>query len=151
MKKGNIYYSAWDWIISWIILVLVVVCVGATIWIDLLVGLTLAVFVIIVALLAFCSTYYEICGNELIVHSSFRVYTIPINEIKEIRPTKSWLAAPAASLTKRLEIIFKDRRILKKSNPFIILPLIISPSRQNEFIRQLQTVNPDIITALNKD
>ncbi|WP_290147489.1 PH domain-containing protein [uncultured Duncaniella sp.] len=63
----------------------------------------------------------------------------PIDKIKEIKPTKSVLSSPATSLTHRLAITFTNRKILKSS-----IPLIISPVRQEEFIRHLLSINPEI-------
>ena len=82
----------------------------------------------------FIGTYYRIDGNKLVVYSLFIPTAYPIDKIKEIKPTKSVLSAPATSLSHRLAITFTDRKILKS-----YIPLIISPVRQEEFIRQLPT------------
>lgn len=90
-------------------------------------------------LVTFCSIYYKIDGNKLVVYSFFIPTAYPIDKIKEIKPTKSILSSPATSLTHRLAITFTDRKILKSS-----IPLIISPVHQDVFIRQLLSINPDI-------
>lgn len=90
-------------------------------------------------LLTFLGIYYRISVNELIVYTFFMPTSYPIDKIAEIKPTKSVLSSPATSLTHRLAITFTDRKILKST-----IPLIISPVRQEEFIRQLLAVNPDI-------
>lgn len=85
------------------------------------------------------SIYYRIDGDKLVVYTFFIPTAYPIDKIKEIKPTKSVLSSPATSLTHRLAITFTDRKILKSS-----IPLIISPVRQEEFIQQLLSVNPEI-------
>ena len=83
--------------------------------------------------------YYQIDGDQLVVYSFFIPTAYPIDKIKEINPTKSVLSSPATSLAHRLAITFTDRKILKSS-----IPLIISPVRQEEFIRHLLSINPEI-------
>ena len=83
-------------------------------------------------LVTFLSIYYRIDGDKLVVYTFFIPTAYPIDKIKEIKPTKSVLSSPATSLSHRLAITFTDRKILKSS-----IPLIISPVRQDEFIRQL--------------
>ena len=88
---------------------------------------------------SFLSIYYRIDGDRLVVYSFFIPTAYPVDKIKEIKPTMSVLSSPATSLTHRLAITFTDRKILKS-----YIPLVISPVRQDEFIRQLLTVNPEI-------
>ena len=90
-------------------------------------------------LLTFIGIYYRIDEDKLIVYTFFVPTAYPIAKIKEIKTTKSVLSAPAASLTHRLAITFTDRKILKSTTP-----LIISPVRQKEFIKQLLIINPEI-------
>lgn len=90
-------------------------------------------------LVTFLSIYYRIDGDKLVVYSFFIPTAYPIDKIKEIKPTKSVLSSPATSLTNRMAITFTDRKILKSS-----IPLIISPVRQEEFIRHLLSINPEI-------
>ena len=98
-----------------------------------LLAVIIAVFFVLIEVAAFLSTYYEVSGRELIIHSSFKVITYPIDNITDIKPTNSWLAAPAASLGKRIAITFTDKDIL-----------IISPAKQSEFISRLLSINPEI-------
>ena len=91
------------------------------------------------ALLTFIGIYYRIDGDKLVVYSFFVPTAYPIDKIKEIKPTKSVLSSPATSLSHRLAITFTDRNILKSS-----IPLIISPMRQEEIIRHLLSINPEI-------
>ena len=90
-------------------------------------------------LVTFLSIYYRIDGDKLVVYTFFISTAYPIDKIKDIKPAKSVLSSPATSLTHRLAITFTDRKILKSS-----IPLIISPARQKDFIRQLLSVNPKI-------
>lgn len=94
---------------------------------------------LIFVLVTFLSIYYRIDGDKLVVYTFFIPTAYPIDEIKEIKPTKSVLSSPATSLTHRLAITFTDRKILKSTTP-----LIISPVRQEEFIRQLLAINSEI-------
>lgn len=136
---GTRYNSLWDGS-TWSILGFVVICclwpcfLGIGIW-PAIISLLMPVLV----LLAFIGTYYKIDGDKLVVYSFFIPTIYPIDKIKEIKPTKSILSSPATSLTQRLAITFVDRGILKSSNP-----LIISPVHQDEFIRHLQSINPEI-------
>lgn len=90
-------------------------------------------------LVTFLSIYYRIDVDKLVVYTFFIPTAYPIDKIKEIKPTKSVLSSPATSLSHRLAITFTERNILKSSSS-----LVISPVRQEEFIRQLLSVNPEI-------
>ncbi|MDE6418416.1 MAG: PH domain-containing protein [Duncaniella sp.] len=94
---------------------------------------------LIFVLIGFIGTYYRIDGDKLAVYQFFRPTAYPIDKISEISPTKTILTSPANSLTHRIAIRFSDRKVLKSS-----IPLVISPSRQAEFIRQLSAINPKI-------
>lgn len=143
-KYGDMKFnSRWDgstWFILGFVTVLVAVC-------SIVPGFTddgIAPVIICLAVLAFIlvtflSTYYRIDGDKLIVYTLFISQTYPIAKIKEVKPTKSLLSAPATSLTHRLAISFTDRKIMKST-----MPLVISPVRQDEFIRRLLAINPEI-------
>ncbi|MDE6384061.1 MAG: PH domain-containing protein [Paramuribaculum sp.] len=90
-------------------------------------------------LVTLLSVYYKIDGDQLIVYQFFISTAFPINKIAEIKPTKSILSSPAASLKHRIAITFTDRSVLKSRDP-----LIISPVRPEEFVAQLRAVNPNI-------
>lgn len=136
---GTRYNSRWDGS-TWFILGLVAVfCfvpgfMDEGIW-PVVIYFALLAFVLV----TFLGIYYRIDGDKLVVYSFFIPTASPIDKIKEIKPTKSVLSAPATSLTHRMAITFSERKILKSS-----IPLIISPLRQEEFIRQLLSVNPEI-------
>lgn len=136
---GTKYNSMWDGS-TWLMLGLVAACCLVPCFIDHSLWLvTLCLAMLAFVLLTFQGIYYRIDGDKLIVYSFFIPTAYPIDKIKEIKPTKSVLSAPATSLSHRLAITFTDRKILKSS-----IPLIISPARQDEFIRQLLSINLQI-------
>ena len=136
---GTRYNSQWDGS-TWFILGLVAVCCVVPCFLDDGIWPTIICIVMLAfVLVTFLSIYYRINGDILVVYSFFIPTAYPIDKIKEIKPTKSVLSSPATSLSHRLAITFTDRKILKSS-----IPLIISPVRQEEFIRQLLSVNPQI-------
>lgn len=139
-KFGGIKYnSMWDGS-TWLMLGLVAGCCLVPCFIDHSLWLvTLCLAMLVFVLLTFIGIYYRIDGDKLVVYSFFVPTGYPIDKIKEIKPTKSVLSSPATSLSHRLAITFTDRKILKSTTP-----LIISPMRQEEFIRQLLSVNPEI-------
>lgn len=139
---GTRYNSRWD-VSTWTILALVaVLCVIPCVGDDGIVPIIICVASLAFIIVTLCSIYYRIDGDSLVIYQFFIPKAFPISKIKEIRPTKSVLSAPATSLTHRIAITFTDRKVLKS-----VMPIIISPVRQSEFIRQLLAVNPDIDTS----
>lgn len=138
---GTLYRSRWD-LSTWLILLFeVAVCIWP-VFIELsLLPIVLAAVFPLMTIFFLLGIYYRIDGNNLVVYELFRPTAYPIDKIAEIRPTKSVLSSPAASLTHRLAIKFTDRAVPKST-----MPLIISPERQKEFIEQLLSINPDIRT-----
>lgn len=136
---GTRYSSMWDGS-TWFILGLVAVCCVIPCFLDDGIWPTIICIVMLAfVLVTFRSINYRIDGDKLVVYSFFIPTAYPIDKIKEIKPTKSVLSSPTTSLTHRLAITFTDRKILKSS-----IPLIISPVRQEEFIRHLLSINPEI-------
>lgn len=136
---GARYNSIWDGS-TWFILGIVAACCIVPCFMDNGIWPTIICLVMLAfILLIFISIYYRIDGDKLVVYQFFIPTAFPIDKIKEVKPTKSVLSAPATSLTHRLAITFTDRKVLKSS-----MPIIISPVRQEEFIRQLLSVNPKI-------
>ena len=136
---GTRYSSMWDGS-TWLILGLVAACCVVPCFLDDGIWSTIICLVMLAfVLVTFLSIYYRIDGDKLVVYSFFIPTAYPIDKIKEIKPTKSVLSSPATSLVHRLAITFTDRKILKSS-----IPLIISPVRQEEFIRHLLSINPEI-------
>jgi hypothetical protein len=137
--EGTRYNSKWDGS-TWFILGQVAVCCAVPYFLDDGIWPTIICLVMLAfVLVTFLSIYYRIDGDTLVVYSFFIPTAYPIDKIKEIKPTKSVLSSPATSLSHRLAITFTDRNILKSS-----IPLIISPMRQEEFIRHLLSINPEI-------
>lgn len=143
-KFGGIRYnSLWDWS-TWLIMAF---SVGACIWPLFLdddrtwriVLIILTCVFIAFLLVLFKGIYYRIDGNNLVVYQFFVPNVFPIDKIESVKPVRSMLSAPAASIIHRIAIKFSDRKVLKSS-----MPLIISPVRQEEFIARLLSVNPDI-------
>ena len=136
---GTRYNSRWDGS-TWFILGIVAACCIVPCFMDNGIWPTIICLVMLAfILLIFISIYYRIDGDKLVVYQFFIPTAFPIDKIKEVKPTKSVLSALATSLTHRLAITFTDRKVLKSS-----MPIIISPVRQEEFIRQLLSVNPKI-------
>lgn len=141
MKKfgGTKYNSMWDGL-TWLMLGLVVACCLVPCFLDHSLWLvTLCLAMLAFVLLTFIGIYYRIDRDKLVVYSFFIPTAYPIDKIKEIKPTKSVLSSPATSLSHWLAITFTDSKILKSTTP-----LIISPVHQEEFIRQLLSINPQI-------
>lgn len=141
MKKssGTRYNSIWDES-TWFILGLIAACCIVPCFLDDGIWPTIICLVMLAfVLVTFLSIYYRIDGDKLVVYTFFIPTAYPIDKIKDIKPTKSVLSSPATSLTHRLAITFTDRKILKSTTP-----LIISPVRQEEFIRQLLAINSEI-------
>lgn len=125
-------------------------------WIVLLVyGLTLApvvplfcvdfsivVFVIVCAILLFCTLLlfnikYVVDGKSLIIKVLFLYTEYSIDDIREIKSTKTFLSAPAASLD-RIEIVFKDKS-----------SVVISPASKKAFVEKIRiSCHHDIKTSL---
>ncbi len=133
------YNFRWDGS-TWFILGLVAVCCVVPCFMDDGIWPTIICLVMLAfVLVTFLSIYYRIDDDKLVVYTFFIPTAYPIDKIKEIKPTKSVLSSPATSLIHRLAITFTDRKILKSS-----IPLIISPVRQEGFIQQLLSINPEI-------
>lgn len=139
-KYGGIKYnSVWDKS-TWFIIGLVAACCIIPCFLDDGIWPTIiSIIMLLFVLISFLSIYYKIDGDKLVVYTFFMPTAYPIDQIKDIKKTDSVLSAPATSLSRRLAITFKSRSILKSTTP-----LIISPVRQQEFIEQLLSINPEI-------
>lgn len=80
--------------------------------------------------------YYVIDGDTLVIHNSIVRHKIDIHAIRRIEISRSWLSAPAASL-RRIRIIYSKYD-----------DVLVSPVRQDEFIKELLKVNPDIVVEV---
>lgn len=134
------YKSQWD-ATTWTVIAIVMTCCIIPCFTAerLLTPLIICVAVFTFLIVAFNSIYYKIDGNQLIVYSFFIPRRYPIDKIEKIAPSNSIISAPATSLSRRLAITFTDRKILKS-----YMPLLISPVNQDEFIKQLLDINPNI-------
>ncbi len=98
-------------------------------WIPFFINLLLYVSVVYLMV----SIKYEINESQLIIHQAMGKMVIDINTIKSIEPTHTILSAPASSLD-RLRISYNKYD-----------DVVISPRRKEEFIRQLHSINPNIV------
>ena len=83
-----------------------------------------------------CHTHYTIDHDHglLIIKGGILVSDkIKIAEITAIKPTQTWLSAPALSVKHRLEVRYGRRRTV-----------VISPRNRAAFIAELQAINPAI-------
>lgn len=143
MKQSDVrtFKSRWDRS-TWILLMLVTVCFIASFFLNddgcfpIIIAGLIWIFVIVLMI----SIRYEVKVDQLVVYRLFIPFTVPVSKIAEIRPIKSYLSAPATSLTHRIALKMKDRSVLKSS-----MPLVLSPDNQAEFIETLIRINPDII------
>jgi hypothetical protein len=105
---------------------------------DVIIPLAAAVLIIWLIL----STYYDINAKMLKVVSGPVRYTIDIDKIKSVRPSRNPLASPALSLD-RLEITY-SRPTDKVETRYSWKTILISPKNKDQFIRELLKVNPNI-------
>ena len=98
-------------------------------WIPFFINLLLYVSVVYLMV----SIKYEINDSQLIIHQAMGKMVIDINTIKSIEPTHTILSAPASSLD----------RLCISYNKYD--DVVISPGRKEEFIRQLHSINPNIV------
>lgn len=96
------------------------------------IALLLMVAVVAATLVLIYGIRYTIAGEQLIVECSFVRSKFDIGSIKSIKPTRSVLSAPAASID-RIEIRLSNRKIL-----------IVSPKEKSRFVNQLLAINPSI-------
>ncbi len=141
MKKygGTRYNSLWDGS-TWLIIALVVACCIWPIFLDDgILPVIISCIVLVSIIVLFKSIYYKIDGDKLVIYQFFVPSEYPIDKIESVLSTKSVLSSPATSITHRIAIKFSDRKILNS-----VMPIIISPVRQQEFIDQLVSINPNI-------
>ncbi|GAK06161.1 hypothetical protein JCM19037_4737 [Geomicrobium sp. JCM 19037] len=80
--------------------------------------------------------HYKLTDNQLHIYFCFfiRAKSIPLQEIQAIRPTRSLISAPAASI--------KDRLELERSG--WLMPIIVSPKDQSGFIAHIERIHPSV-------
>lgn len=78
------------------------------------------------------ATDYRLVGNELLIRSGPMRWRIPLQDIRRVEPSRSWLSSPALSL-QRLRIHYgKSGKVL------------VSPKDPEGFIQALRRINPQI-------
>jgi hypothetical protein len=135
MIAGNVVYPSKKGIVVYIPIVIVAVVVGVNIAIgDYWGSIFCAVILLAVVGPMILNTNYTITGDgSLKVRCGFFVNLfIDINTIRKIEATKSVLSSPALSLD-RLEVFY---------NKFD--SVMISPKNKENFVAQLQNINPAI-------
>ena len=82
----------------------------------------------------FATTHYTISGNSLVINSGFLFKKrIQIDQIEQIRSSRSLISSPACSL---------DRTEIKYSHSKTIL---LSPKDQSGFVNHLKSINGQIV------
>lgn len=128
---------------TWLVLVVVAAVVVVLLplfsgfsWAYLLAASGVLVCLVPVFALLF-SIRYIVEGDKLTVSCGILgSSTYDIMSMRSIRPTRTLLSSPAASLN-RIELRFSARRMR---------PLIISPKDKSGLIASLKSINPSIIT-----
>jgi Bacterial PH domain len=77
--------------------------------------------------------YYEIAEAQLNVRAGPKRWTIPLESITEVVPTRSPLSSPALSL---------ERLLIRYENDHSPSTLMISPENKNTFLRALAIAEP---------
>lgn len=137
--NGTKYRSVWVGLtyglVGAITAYMVVMYVLFPTWVMIAIGVTFIVAIV----LMLRSVCYFVDGDELVVHVWPSTSRYPIRKIASVTRTTGLMASAATSATQRLAIRFTDRSVLKSA-----MPIYISPVRQDEFIRQLLEINPNI-------
>lgn len=134
------YKSKIDWWVYAILLFIAVCCMIGPIfthsdyWIGIFFTIIFGGFILSLIL----NLKYCVRGKEFGIRYLYHWSWFPVDKIESIKPVNSILASAALS-TKRLAIKFSDRKVLKSS-----MPLEISPTDKESFIKILQEINPTI-------
>lgn len=126
-KKDMVFRSKVD---LWIVLLIYGLTLASVVPLF-CVDFSIAVLVIVCVVLLFCTLLlfnikYVVDGKLLIIKVLFISIEYSIDNIREIKSTKTFLSAPAASLD-RIEIVFKDKS-----------SVVISPARKTDFVEKLR-------------
>lgn len=98
-----------------------------------IVGILTPISIFSIFLLAFCSIRYVIDGQTLKIYYLWWIHQdIDIMSIRKMEPSHNLISSPAASL-KRLAIYYNKYD-----------DVLISPKNQEDFIKQLMQINPNI-------
>jgi hypothetical protein len=128
-----------------------VIVIAASVILTILAGATLILFgeaiwqrvigivIVIVSLIPVLLTTpvsYTIDRSSLHIRSGYKHWTIPLQNILAVRPSRDWIASPALSMN-RLEIEYRDW----EGNSFIL----ISPEKTDHFLNDLARIDPELI------
>lgn len=133
------FFSKKSWVLGLVIFIpLLGAFFGAIVQKGILPALLPGVVLVFITWLWF-GTKYSIKNGSLITLAGFIPYPkVNISDIIKIKPTNSFIAAPACSM---------DRILVQYSSSDYI---IISPKRKKEFVERLKEINPSIDTSLMK-
>jgi hypothetical protein len=96
-------------------------------------GIGVQAFALLFIIHLISTTYYQIEGNGLRIKSGFVINKlIPIDSIRKIQKSNSIFSSPAVSLD-RIELMYNKYD-----------SVLISPKRKQEFLAELQKINPAI-------
>jgi Bacterial PH domain len=104
------------------------------IW-DRFIGMVV-LFAALVPVLLTTPVSYTIDSQSIYIRGGWTNWTIPIERILAVRPSRNWIASPALSLD-RLEIEYKSWQGTSL--------LSISPERTSQFLKELSELDPGLI------
>lgn len=137
--KEKRYYSG----VNIVLLIILIVAMGEATFTTIRSGETGAIVVngIAIAFIVwlYFSTYYVIKKEQLIIRCTFLKYTIDVERIKEIVPTRTLLSAPALSLNRLM--------IKTETGPYVISP---KKKEQVAFVNHLLSINTKIRSDIKK-
>lgn len=123
---------------AWFIVVVIVVVlahagaagllIGSSNWTGIAIFVPIATLGLGLPVWVLLDTCYTLSPTSIDVRCGPFRHKVPINQIKEIRPTRSMLSSPALSLD-RLEIRYGD-----------LSSIIISPLHREQFLTELETL-----------
>jgi hypothetical protein len=93
-------------------------------------------FAILIPILLTAPVSYTIDRDNIHVRGGYKYWTIPIQNILAVRPSRLWIASPALSMD-RLEIEYKDWEGTSL--------LLISPERTDQFLDELAGLDPELV------
>ncbi len=109
-----------------VLFALIAVMVTATPWLVRVLTAVVMVLVMFLLFSVFRSTYYEIGDKDLLVVSGPFRWTIPLDTITDVTPTRNPLSSPALSMD-RLRISYGKRKFI-----------LVSPEDKEGFVNALQ-------------
>ena len=132
-----IFKSKVDWWMAAIFLVVPISMIYGVITEPDAILMLFTTIMIVLLVTLFFGTKYVIEDRELIVYGGIYKKTIPIEQIRNLRPSKNPLSAPAMSID-RIEITY---------NTFSEV-ILVSPKDKEGFVKRLLEINPNIKLTL---